>query len=93
MLASGLLYDTLVHGHVEALQVVFWELSPAGETYMNGQFRARQETFNQLRRANNPLLWATSAKPEAVRLADFWDAKLKEHRARLDEIAQAVDQA
>ena len=93
MLSSGLLYDTLVHGQVEALQVVFWELSPAGETYMNGQFRAKQETFNELLRANNPLLWATTAKPEAVGLADFWEGKLREHRARLDEIAQAVDQA
>ena len=58
---------------------------------MNGQFQARQETFNQLRRANNPLLWATTAKPEAVRLADFWEDRLKDHRARLDEIVQAIE--
>ena len=93
MLASGSLYDTLIHEHVEALQVVFWELSPTGEDYMNGQIRARRDTFNQLRRANNSLLWLSTAKPEAVGLADFWESRLKDHRARLDEIAQAVDKA
>ena len=90
MLTSGLLYNTLVHQHVEALQVVFWELSPAGEKHMNEQFRARREAFNQLRRAKNSLLWLNTAKPEAAQLADYWEDRLRGHRATLEEITGAI---
>ena len=93
MLASGLLYNTLVHQHVEALQVVFWELSPAGENYINEQFKARRDAFNQLRRAKNSLLWLNSAKPEAVRLADYWEDRLRGHRATLEDITRAIHES
>ena len=93
MLTSGLLYNTLVHHHVEALQVVFWELSPAGEKHMNEQFRARRDAFNQLRRAKNSLLWLNTAKPEAAQLADYWEHRLRGHRATLEEITGAIPES
>ena len=93
MLASGLLYDTLTHQHVENLQLVYWELSLATEDYMNKQFLAAKNTFNQLRKEKNSLLWLHSAKPAAVQLADFWENKLRNHRAILEEIARAIDGA
>ena len=93
MLASGLLYDTLVHRHVEALQVVFWELSGVGENYMNEQFQAKRDAFNQLRQASNPFLWTNTVKPEAVQLADYWEEKLRGHRAKLEEITRSTSRS
>ena len=86
MFVSSLLYNTLTHQQIEALQ----ELSPVGEELMNGRLRASQEEFNRLRKERNAALRHNTAKPEAVRNVNFWEDRLKGHRKKLVEIASFV---
>lgn len=92
MFNSGLLYKILSYEHIEELQQVYWDLSPAGEKYINDQLKDVRDVFNRLRQDKNVVVWSTIAKPEAVRLADFWEDKLSGHRATLDEIADAINE-
>ena len=90
MSVSGLIYKTLSYQHIEALQAIYWELSPAGEQYMNEQFTTSRNVFNQLRQDRNILIWSTVAKPEAVGIADFWERKLTDHRSTLQKITRTI---
>ena len=91
MFASGLLYNALNYADIESLQTVYWELSLWGENYINEQFENTRTKFLRLQAENAFPVWLTEAKPEAVRIADFWEAKLTSHRATLVGIAEALD--
>lgn len=91
MFRTGLLYKALSHEHIEALQSTVAELSPMGEKYMNEQFTNSRVVFNDIRQTRDNAYWLNVAKPEAVRIADFWEHKMKGHRSTLDEIISAID--
>ena len=90
MLNSGVLYDTLSYEDIASLQEVYGELSPAGENYLNGRLESMRNKFQQLADAKALPVWLASVKPEAVRIADFWEYKLSNHRDALTRIAATL---
>ncbi|MDE2980384.1 MAG: hypothetical protein OXU74_04235 [Gemmatimonadota bacterium] len=91
MFRTGLLYKALSHEHIEALQSTVAELSPVGEKYMNERFMDSRRAFEDAQQRRNLPYWLNVAKPEAVRIADFWEHKMQGHRSILDEIVRAID--
>lgn len=91
MLNSGALYNALSHEDIAALQEVYWALSQSGEHYLNKQLNNTRTSFQQLQEQGATQVWMTSLKPESVRIADYWETTLNDHRAKLARIATAID--
>ena len=89
VLASGLIYEKLDFEHVKGLQAAATDLSANGMEYMNRQFANERSIAQGLfQKMDNPG-WM-QRKPEALRLGDFWKAKLDEHRATLTVAIDAL---
>ena len=91
MLDDGSLYTTLSEQHIEALQSTIAELSPAGAKYMNEQLANLRSEFETARQTHDTYSWFNVTKQEAVRVADFWERKMRDHRSVLGEIVSAID--
>ena len=90
VLASGLIYEKLDFEHVKGLQAAATDLSPNGTEYMNRQFEHQRSSAQGLFQKMDNLGWM-QRKPEALRLVDFWKAKLEEHRATLTSAIGTLD--
>ena len=91
MLTSGALYDAITYEDIESLQKVYWDLSRTGEHYLNDQLKNMRTRFEQLNIQKVSFVWMTSLKPEAVKIADYWESKLTDHRSELARISAALD--
>ena len=89
-MSSGLLYKKLSYEDIENLQFALWDLSASTERYMNDQFAAVRTEFSELWRSNDTTRWMTTAKPKAIQLADFWEARLAGHREKLQKLNVAL---
>lgn len=91
MLNSGVLYNTLSYQDIASLQEVYWDLSQAGEHYLNDQLKNTRTRFQRLQEQGASAVWLATLKPEAVGIADYWENKLIDHRDKLARIAAALD--
>lgn len=81
---AGKLYSALNKDHIAKLQEVFNDFSTFGEQYMNNQITQKKQSL-----AEQADRWVV-LKPECIRDIDFWERKLKSHRAALVEVDKAV---
>jgi hypothetical protein len=86
LLQSGHLYKLMHRDDFSKLLVIFQELSPAGEQYLNNQINQAKQTFTSC--MENPALnlWSTTHKAQAVAIVDFWETKFKQHKVDLERI-------
>ncbi|MDE2989240.1 MAG: hypothetical protein OXT70_14505 [Chloroflexota bacterium] len=80
VLTSGLIHERLGFDLVKDLQNTAAPLSPGGADYMNRQFMEERDRFLEIHRQMNHVLWM-QRKPEALRLVEFWEDRLRRHQA------------
>lgn len=90
MFQSGRLYKYLSEDQIGDLQVIASELSPYGEQYINNIVRQGKLLFDQSHGAGAPAQWHGLHKQRVVQDVNFWETKLKKHRAAIDTIAGSL---
>lgn len=91
VLTSGLIHERLDFELIKNLQNTASELSPMGSDYMNRQFMEERDRFLEYYRQMNNELWM-HRKPEALRLVEFWEDKLKRHQATFTSAIDALEE-
>jgi len=87
---SGRIHERLGFELVKDLQMAASDLSVVGANYMNTQFSEERDRFRQCHAQMNPSLWM-QRKPEALRLVDFWEAKLRQHQGTFTSAMNALE--
>lgn len=90
LFTSGQIHERLDFELVKDLQIAASELSVVGAEYMNRQFIEERDRFRQFYSEMNQNLWM-QRKPEALRLVDFWETKLKQHQVTFTSAMNALE--
>jgi len=87
---AGKLYNELTYDHIVKLQEVFKDLSIFGEQYINNQIQQKKQLLAQLLNAGHDAEWQRTLKPQCAQEVEFWETKLKAHRAALSAVKNAI---
>lgn len=90
LFTSGQIHERFGFELINDLQMAASELSVNGTDYMNRQFAEERDRFGRCLAEMNLGLWM-QRKPEALRIVDFWETKLRRHQGTFTSVMDALE--